>query len=230
MANSFSKPVPAFPAKRSRRGTVLVVVMVVVVFLSLAAYQYTDVMTSEYRATDNAVRYAQARLLCESGVNYFCALMSNPENLPNLLMGNPYFNTQYFQDIQVAESAEHSHNNGKFSIISPFSFPNDITGEQGPVFGVADEQGKININGVMRLDPSGKALYNLLMLLPNMTDDIANSIVYWLDPTATQRTSTSGGMGSATNSYYMGLNPPYTAKERSRRQLGGIAAGLRCDA
>jgi type II secretory pathway component PulK len=195
----------------SRRGAILVVVMIVVVFLSLAAYQYTDMMTAEYKATDNAIRYNQARMLCESGINYTCALLSDPANLNNLLGGNPYYNPQYFKDIVVKEGS-HPRDTGKFSIFAPATMPNDPDGANGPAFGVLDEGGKININAVMRLDPSGNTLYALLMQLPNMTDDIANAIVDWLDPDDTPRQSQMGGQGGAESSYYLSLSPPYMPK------------------
>jgi type II secretory pathway component PulK len=44
------------------------------------------------------------------------------------------------------------------------------------------------------------------MQLPNMTDAIANSIIFWIDPKATQRSS------GATDEYYMSQTPPYHAK------------------
>ena len=38
---------------RPRRAVVLLAVLIVVVLLSLAAYQYSELMTAEYRAADN---------------------------------------------------------------------------------------------------------------------------------------------------------------------------------
>ena len=52
-----------------------------------------------------------------------------------------------------------------------------------------DEGGKINLNSMMVIDPTGNTLYNMLMQLPNMTDIAANSIIDWIDPDATVRTS-----------------------------------------
>jgi type II secretory pathway component PulK len=205
----------AVPLRRSipwtRRGSVLVAVLVVVVLMSLAAYQYTDVMTAQHKHSDTLMRRHQCQLLCESGVNYVSALLSNPQNISGLLSGNPYYNTEYFQD-QVVVSDPMPRRNGKFSIIAPGTMPGDVAGTQGPVFGVCDEGGKINLNAVMRLDPSGNTLYNLLMQLPNMTDDIANAIIDWIDPDDNPRPSTVGGMGGAESSYYQGLSPPYSCK------------------
>jgi hypothetical protein len=212
MANPPTTPVPARRSTLlSRRGSVLVAVLVVVVMLSLAAYQYTDLMTNQRQVSETLMRRHQCQLLCESGVNYVSALLSNPANISGMLNGNPYYNTEFFQD-QVVLSDPLPRKNGKFSIIAPGTMPGDVTGNQGPIFGVCDEGGKINVNAVMRLDPSGDTLYKLLMTLPNMTDDIANAIIDWIDPDDNPRQSTVGGMGGAESSYYQGLSPPYNCK------------------
>jgi len=54
----------------TRRGVVLLAVLMVVAFLSLAAYRFNDNMMAEYRATDSAVRLAQARSIADSGVAF----------------------------------------------------------------------------------------------------------------------------------------------------------------
>ena len=46
---------------RPRRAVVLLAVLIVVVLLSLAAYQYSDMMLSEYKASDAYTRSTQAR-------------------------------------------------------------------------------------------------------------------------------------------------------------------------
>src|SRR5207247_1078297 len=48
--------------------------------------------------------------------------------------------------------------------------------------------------------------YNMLMTLPNMQDDIANSILDWMDPDDEPRSN------GAENDYYQTLPNPYRAK------------------
>ena len=48
-------------SQQERRGVVLLAALVVIVLLSLAAYQYSDLMINEYKAATNAHRAAQAR-------------------------------------------------------------------------------------------------------------------------------------------------------------------------
>src|SRR5579885_1365908 len=79
------------PAPR-RRGVVLLSVLVVLVLLSLAAYQYSELMVAESRAADSYSRSAQAHGFAESGVWYAAALLSNPDEVATTLNGNPYNN------------------------------------------------------------------------------------------------------------------------------------------
>src|SRR2546430_1971024 len=92
-----SSPVRVQAKLLSRRGVVLVAVLLVSVLLSLAAYHYSDLMTSQYKASENAVRYSQARANAESGIHYVMGLLSDTNSLPQL-NGNLWDNPSYFQD------------------------------------------------------------------------------------------------------------------------------------
>src|SRR5213080_3099560 len=105
-------------AGRERRGVILLAVLVVLVILSLAAYQYNDLMESEYRGAYNAHRTAQARALAASGIHSAAALLSNPDHVANLLGGNIWSNSLYFYDVPVPNS-DGSANFGRFTLIAP---------------------------------------------------------------------------------------------------------------
>ena len=47
---------------------------------------------------------------------------------------------------------------------------------------MTDEGGKINLNALLQLDSSGQVAHDMLMQLPNMTEDVANAILDWIDP------------------------------------------------
>jgi DNA uptake protein ComE-like DNA-binding protein len=179
-------------------------VLVAITILALAGYQYSDWMVSEYRAADNAHRAAQAKLLADSGIHYTAALLANPDNVNNMLGSNIWDNSQYFMGIQVPVPGGNEEF-GKFTIIAPLDENSQDT-SQGLRYGVTDEGGKINLNVLMQQDPTGSRLYVTLMLLPNMTQEIANSIIDWLDPDNTPRD------GGAEDDYYMALSPPYHVK------------------
>jgi len=189
-----------------RKGVVLVAVLVVVVLLSLAAYQYSELMNAEAKASDNALRSAQARAAASSGIMYAAALLSDPTNFTSVLNSNPYNNQQVFHQ-QIIQANDQPRMQCRFSLLAPLD-PADpgVTGTQPYSFGVTDETGKINLNTLMQVDPSGQTLFNMLMLLPNMTEDIANAILDWMDPDDTPRS------GGAESDYYAGLTPSYYAK------------------
>jgi type II secretory pathway component PulK len=185
-----------------RRGVVLVAVLIVVASLSLAGYHYSDMMMAESRASEYAHRSVQARAFAESGIHYAAAMLANPDSYNGILGGNPWNNPSAFQ----AQSVQGDNNlQGYFSIIAPPSL--EDTGNLNTNYpGVSDEGAKINVNVVMKLDPKGQQLHDMLMKLPNMTESVANNIVAWM-----------GGQvgiqnGGATDDAYTSLTPPYRCK------------------
>src|SRR5437016_5100006 len=93
-----------------------------------------------------------------------------------------------------------------FSIVGP---PDPDSGNalaQAFRFGVIDEAGKINLNALMKLDSSGKILHDVLLNLPNMTEDIVNCIIDWMD--ADDDPQPNG----AESDYYQNLPNPYRPK------------------
>jgi type II secretory pathway component PulK len=192
--------------RNGRSGVVLVVVLIVVFVLTLSAYLFSNSMISEYQATDSYTRSAQARAYADSGIDFASAILSNPDTFTNTLNSNPFNNPSVFQGISVTPDGTQTHAQGLFSIIAPLG-PDDTPSDALPYrFGVIDEGGKINLNALMQMDSSGQMLYNMLMQLPNMTEDVANSILDWLDPDDTPREN------GAESDYYSSQTPPYQAK------------------
>jgi type II secretory pathway component PulK len=187
-----------------RKGVVLLAVLVVVVVLTLAAYQFSEYMLAEAKAADNYRRQAQARALADSGVHYAAALLSNPDSMTNTLNGNPFDNAGAFQGILVHDD-ERPRFRGRFSVLALLD-ADDPSAGQGFRYGVADECARLNINALFKLDSSGQVLHDRLMTLPNMTEDIANSILDWIDPDDDERA------GGAENQYYQTLSNPYRTK------------------
>jgi len=194
---------PDSTAHAQHEGYVLIAVLIVILVLSLVAYRFSDAMVSELRAGVRSADYAQARAAAVSGVHYVAALLSDPEWLA-LEVGNPYDNPDYFQDIPVPRDPNNpTSKQAYFSVIHVFPLTG---GGYQQRFGLADEGGKININALMALDPSGETLYNALMKLPNMTPELADAIVDWVD------TNEDARPNGAESAYYRGLAQPYSAK------------------
>ncbi len=168
-------------SRRSPKAVILLAVLVVVVLLTLAAYQYSELVTAEYRAADSYERSGKAKAYAASGVHYVAAIVGNSNNFTSQVNGNPHDNPTAFQG-KIVASSDDPRKQGRFSIVSPLG-PDDTASGTNPFrYGVTDESGKININALMKLDSSGQIAHDVLINLPNMTEEIANCILDWIDP------------------------------------------------
>jgi type II secretory pathway component PulK len=183
-----------------RRGFVLAAVLVVVTLLTLAAYQYSEYMFGEYMAADSYARTTQARALADSGVHYVCAMLCNKDTYTNTLNSNPWDNAAYFQDILVHDD-DLAIRRGRFSVITLRDPTDDTQFTSQPYrFGVSDESAKLNLNALLKIAKTDPIRQQMLMQLPNMTDDIANAILDWIDSSSSIPRSTNG-TGAKDESY-----------------------------
>ncbi|MCE9530177.1 MAG: general secretion pathway protein GspK [Planctomycetes bacterium] len=183
-----------------RPGYVLIAVLIVVVVLSLAAYRYSDMTTAEFRASDRIKKQAQAKSLADSGIHYTTALLADKNAYSGTLGGNPFDNRGVFQSKAVGEGT------GRFSIVCVDYSQDTGTGSLPLRYGVVDEASKININALIELDSSGQIALYVLMRLPGMTEEIANSMIDWIDEDDDARS------GGAEMSYYLERSPSYRCK------------------
>lgn len=183
------------------RGTALVVVLVVVTLLSYAAYSFSDLMFAEYRAADSAGRAVQARLFCESGAEKLQSLLKLDATALRE-RGGLYDNPAELQGIPVVDDTQ-PMDRGRFSILSSVSSPGT---ETVPRYGLEDESAKLNLNALLTLQTEEADQRTRLMSVPGMTEEIADSILDWLDDDDEPREF------GAEASYYSGMAPPYAPK------------------
>jgi type II secretory pathway component PulK len=190
----------------NRRGIVLLAVLIVVAIMALAGYRYSDLMLSEYRKADNSVRDSMARAFADSGIQSAAALLGNATNFSNVLQNNCWDNPTYFQEI-IVQANEHAFQQGRFSLVAPMYDQLGLgTAATAFRFGVLDEASKLNLCTLIKADPSGTTAFNALMLLPNMTEDMADCIIDWIDQDDNPRPS-----GAEVDSYNA-LDPAYQPK------------------
>jgi len=189
---------------RRRGGFVIIAVLMVITVLSLAAYQYSALMDAEAMAAERIRKTAEAKVLADSGVHYYMAQAADKHAFAGTLNSNPYDNAS-LQSVLVKEG-ESARGQGRFSLVALDLSQAATSGSAQLRFGVTDEAGKLNINALMSLDSSGKVLHDALMKLPNMTDEIAWSIVDWVDP------DDEPNPGGAENQYYTMRTPAYRCK------------------
>lgn len=196
--------------RSAREAYVLIAVLVVIVVLSLAAYRFSDSMVSEYRAGVRTKDMAQVRAAAVSGIHYAAALLADHDTLVNQV-GDPFNNPAWFQDVVVRSDPNNPGKELRFSIISVAAVG---AGSYEQRFGVIDEGGKLNINSMIANDPKGKTLFDALMKLPNMTPEVADNIVDWVDKDDIAGNPDTGGGGTAgaEMAHYQSMNPPYKVK------------------
>ncbi len=182
-----------------RRGSVILVVLVIVVMLSFSAYVFAELMLVEAQATALYSRAEQTRTFAESGIDFVAAQLAvgsvgqRPDVVDNL---------DLFQSVIVQDSNQAS-GQGRFSIVAPVQDANKSSGVR---FGLADESAKLNLNALPLEKRKQRQARRMLMGLPKMTLQTADAILDFLDEDEDPREF------GAESSYYSTLEPPYTSK------------------
>lgn len=168
-----------------RSGSALIIVLIVVVLLTLGAYTFLDSMLLERRASDFSARTAQSRALADSGVEYAAAMLGNPADIET---ENLYHNPDSFAGVILLDSTS-ATDRGRFTIIAPLE--NDTTG-QGTRYGLIDESSKLNINALSALGLEEEQAHLVMMAIPGMTDEAADSILDFVDSDKDPRSYSEG--------------------------------------
>lgn len=193
-------------SSQKRQGSILLLVLVVVAVLTLGAYTFSDMMVSEVEATAMYGRQAESRAFADSGIELVAAMVSHPESTDD---ENIYHNPGRFQAVTI-RSGETARGRGMFSILAPIETDPKAAGIR---FGLIDECSKINLNAISSFGLDETASRLLLLYLPNMTEDIADAILDWLDEDDTPR------LYGVESDYYESLSPPYKATNGGFKSL-----------
>jgi len=183
----------------SRRGSVLLAVLVIVAMLSLGAYTFSHTMVIEAEGTAMFGRGVQARMFADSAVEMVIALLGTAADPAS---ANYYNDPDLFQSYPVRDATT-ARGRGYFSVIAPVE--NDLAA-QSIRFGLIDESSKLNLNALLSNNADETAARETLMYLPDMTEEIADSILDWLDKDDEPREF------GAESDYYLTLASPYEAK------------------
>jgi hypothetical protein len=184
-------------------GAILILVLVVVAVLSLSAYTFSSLMVTHHHATKLMGEQLQARLLVNSGVEMVKYYLLQDE-LSREEMGGHENNPLVFQGVTVLPEVD-LRSRGSFSIIAPLPDQTGTGMGSGIRYGLEDESGRLNLNVVLLADQL-QAARDLLMGIPGMTEDVADSILDWIDSDEEPRDY------GAEADYYASLNPPYAPR------------------
>ena len=185
-----------------RTGSVLLAVLVLVLLLTFGVYGFTERMLAEKAAATAHGSAAQSRAAADSGVALAVALVDqgslNPAAPPPV-----YHEPSAFRGALVNPSADPA-GNVRFTVFAP------VEGDPSGTllrYGLLDESGKLDLNGLLNLSLRGEALTEaqqsaLLMGLPGMTEELADSILDYIDADSDVR------LYGAEAETYASLDPP----------------------
>ena len=176
-----------------RRGTVLVLVLVLIPVLALGGYAFTHAMRAETKASVVAMRQAHARWVADAGIQATLALLSDP----SVFQQSVDFNDNPAAYAAQAVGTGSDGFKGAYSLVAPKD-------ENGSAirYGLVSEGAKIPLvaGGKVQLTREG------LMNVPGMTEEIADSLLDWLDRDDTAREN------GAESNYYGGQSRPVQAR------------------
>ena len=170
-----------------RKGVALLIVLWMMAILTLLMYAFLADMQVEYAVSGGYADGKKAEQLAWSAIDLACAtVLSDTQKWQSLNDTTWASNPVSFYEVPLGD--------GSFTIFRPTY---DDTGTV--LWGLDDEASKINLNTAPR---------EVLLKLPNMTEEIADAILDWRDSDATP------GSAGAESSYYNGLTPPYNCKNQ----------------
>lgn len=195
-----------FPS-HPRAGSALIVVLVLIVMLSLAAYSFSGRMIDENEVSEYGLRKAEALACAESGIEYAATLLGQEEDPEQPL--SLYHNPSQFAGVLVATGSV-AENRGRFTFVAPLE---SDTGGTRVRSGLIDESAKRNLNAISTFGLEEEQEAAMLMNLPGMTEEIADAILDWIDSDDEPR---SFGAESDT---YQSRTPPYAARNAPLESL-----------
>ncbi|MEQ9411382.1 MAG: type II secretion system protein GspK [Fuerstiella sp.] len=197
------------PLSRDHRaGFVLAVVTITVVILALAAYNYSGTMLVEHEATMMGGRDVVARTAAESAIEFAATRILEKDNDDTVDL---YNDTATFRGRLLVDGAA-PRVRVRCSVVVMDETNNSASGIR---FGLASENSKFNVNTLLQLDQLEEALpeeerlglaYLAMASIPNMTDDLVDAILDWLDSDEDRRP------GGAESDYYETLPIAYSCK------------------
>lgn len=181
---------------QTRQGSVLLLVLIVVMLLSFSLYSFSELMLVQYEATRSSLTQLQLRQLAESGIVASSDLLAeqSASSQPNVK-----FTPDRFRHVRVTMTDNAA---AMYSVLARLPEP-----DKEPIFGLADESARLNINGLSLEQEDREVARQRLTQLPRMTDHIADSILDWMD--SDDEPSEYG----AESSWYASQRPAYRPRQ-----------------
>jgi general secretion pathway protein K len=177
-----------------QRGVAIVLAMGVVALAALAAAGIMVSQSTWSRQVELTADHVQAQLLIQAGLNWACAVLSDDRLASNVdHLGEPWA-------LQVPP----------------------IPVDNGSLAGsIEDEQGKFNLNNLLRngkIDLAQLAHFRRLLSVLGLPPEPAGALADWLDPDGEPQPQ-----DGAEDAYYLSLQPPYLAANRPLTDVAELA-------
>lgn len=178
--------------RRTKRATVLLVVLWMIVLLGVVGLSYTAGVRTQVHVAQSARGSSQAYWAARAGVEAARAALMN-EDLTQLRADAPLFDDPEMFSKQAVGPAF-------YSLVAPPGDPE----EEELRFGLIDEAARVNVNS---------APEEMLRQLPGVDTTMIQSLVDWRDED--EQVLPNG----AESDYYMGLEDPYPAGNGALRSV-----------
>lgn len=178
-----------------REAFVLLGVLVVVAIISYLGYGFAFMMRAELDASQTNLRRVQAVALAKSGVARAVALIRDQRRTGS----TSWYRSPDALRAVIVVSSDTPREQGRFSVLAE-----DPDDHAKPRFGVTDEAGLVNVNTATKA---------MLMELPDMTDEIAEAILDWVDEDMDTRAQ------GAEEGYYRSQSPAYRPSNAPLRSV-----------
>src|SRR3954465_1557938 len=137
---------------KTRRGSALVLTLIVVVMLTRGAAAFFERMFAEHQAERAHGRQLQANNLAESGAEYAKAVLTQDPSTTQQ-SGGLFSNANLFQAVLVNDDPLAAFR-GRFTILSPDLTTDGYFG--GTRYGLESESARLNLNTILLADQSGQ--------------------------------------------------------------------------
>ncbi|MEC7564623.1 MAG: hypothetical protein VX738_02970 [Planctomycetota bacterium] len=194
---------PAFTdvhGPRPPRGSILMVVLVVVMIVSLGAYTFAEMMLAHHETAKLSTENQQTRWLVDAGIDTIRVHLSMTHE-ERLEAGGQFDNPMLFQATNIVPDPDPAAA-ANFTVLSPALNSDGYTA--GIRYGLENESSRLNLNALTIADTFAEnGGRTMLMALPGMTEDVADAIMDWIDEDDDPREY------GAEYDYYQSLSSPY---------------------
>ena len=178
--------------RRTTRGLALVVVSWMLVLLIVVTFGATYGVQTAFEAESVYYGRLRAEWLARAGLERAAMVLKDDTR-------DVDSTHETWWDADEEDFARAEIGDGGYELVR-----DDFSDDDEPHYGMVDEASKLNVN---------TATYDMLMLIPGMTEEIADAIIDWRDA------DSAAGANGAETDYYQELAVPYEAKNAAFETL-----------